>query len=157
EVSLYLNVEQRDKLIGGLAPSSFRLFEEGKARDFRIEPPEKPASIVLLVEHSRSSSSYWNDIHSTLHGFINHATEGHCYALATFTGEMELKVDFTEERGEISDALSRLSLPLFNEGNTYDAVYEVLDRMELQSGRKVLILIGSGLDTFSSHTLDDVK
>ena len=55
EISLYLNVEQRDKLIGGLAPSGFRLFEDGKARHFRREPPEEPASIVLLIEHSRCS------------------------------------------------------------------------------------------------------
>jgi VWFA-related protein len=157
EVSLYLNVEQGDKLIGGLASSSFRLFEEGKARDFRIESPEKPASVVLLVEHSRSSSWYWNDTRSALQGFIDHATPGHWYALATFSRGMELKVDFTEEKGEISDALLRLSTPLFNEVNTYDTVYEVLDRMGAQPGRNVLILIGSGLDTFSSHTLDEMK
>jgi VWFA-related protein len=157
EISLYLNVEQGDKLIGGLAPSSFRLFEDGKARQFRIEPPENPASIVLLVEHSRSSSWYWNDIRSAVQGFIDHAAPGHWYALATFSREMELNVDFTEQKGEISEVLSRLSPPLRSEVNTYDAVHEVLDRMGSQSGRNVVILIGSGLDTFSSHTLDDVK
>src|SRR5215472_12779689 len=94
EVSLYLNVEQGDKLIGGLAPSSFRLFEDGKARHFRIEPPEKPASVVLLVEHSRSSSYYWNDIQSTARAFIDHATPGNWYALATFSRELKLLVDF---------------------------------------------------------------
>jgi VWFA-related protein len=70
---------------------------------------------------------------------------------------MDLKVDFTEQKGEISAALSDLSPPLWSEVNTYDAVYEVVDRMASQSGRRVLILIGSGFDTFSAHTLDDVK
>ena len=157
QVSVYLNVEQGDKVIGGLAPSSFRLFEEGRPRHFRVEAPEQPASVVLPVEHSRSSYWYWNDIRSAVEGFLNHATPGHWYALATFSREMELKADFTEQKGEISAALSQLSPPLWSEVNTYDAVFEVLDRMGSQSGRHVLILISSGLDTFSAHTLDDVK
>ena len=46
---------------------------------------------------------------------------------------------------------------MWSEINTYDAVYEMLDKMGKLPGRRILIVIGSGLDTFSEHTLEDVQ
>ncbi len=51
-VSLYVTVEQGDKLIRGLQHQNFRLLENGQPREFRLKQPEKPVSIALLVEYS---------------------------------------------------------------------------------------------------------
>ena len=42
------------------------------------------------------------------------------------------------------------------ETNLFDALYETLDRLEDMEGRKYIILISSGRDTFSKHTLDQI-
>ncbi len=157
QVSLYLTVEQGDKLVGGLREQNFRLYEDGKSRLFKLAEPEKPATIVLLVEYSRSSWMYFDDIAQAMQGFAREAPEGNWYALVTFAHEPTIQVDFTKMKGKITAAFSDLGSPIWSEIDTYDAVHDTLSRLDRLPGRRVLILIGSGYDTFSSHTLDDVQ
>ncbi len=156
-LSLYLNVEKGGGLVTGLTENNFRLYEDGQRLPFRLEKPEEPASIALLMEYSQASGYYYEDIDASLQGFLRHAPEGNWYALATYSHGLEIRADFTKQIGSITQAYSGLGIPLWNEVDTYDAVYEMLDKMERLPGRRILIVIGSGLDTFSEHQLDDVK
>jgi len=45
--------------------------------------------------------------------------------------------------------------PGFSESNVFDALIETLDRLQDVKGRKSILLLASGQDTFSKHTLDD--
>ncbi len=155
--SLYLNVEKDGMLLSGLGQDNFRLYINGQPQPFRLEKPEEPASIALLVEYSNSSWYFFDDLGACIQGFLKHATEGHWYALATYAQTLEVNVDFTSQIGAIPEAYFALGQPMWNEINTYDAVYEMLDKMGRLPGRRILIVIGSGLDTFSSHHLDQVK
>ncbi len=157
EVSLYVTVEQEDKLVGGLTADNFRLTEGNQARDFRLEKPEDPASVALLVENSRSSWSYYNDIVQAVQGFIDAAPEGNWYALATYSHDIEVAVDFTRQKGKIGEAFSSLQTPTWDEVDTYDAISWMLDVMSRLKGRRVLIVVGSGFDSFSAKTLEDVQ
>ena len=157
QVSLYLTVEDGDKIIGGLTEQNFRLTEEDRPRSFRLEQPETPSTIALLVEHSRSSWFYYSDIFSAMQGFLNVAPEGNWYALATFSHNLQIDVDFTKLKGKLASAFAELGQPAWNEVDTYDAVHNLLDKMERLPGRRVLIVIGSGFDSFSSYTLDEVQ
>lgn len=156
-VSLYLNVETKGGLVSGLTQGNFRLYEDGKPVMFRLEKPEEPASIPLLVEYSRSSGYFLEDIDAAMGGLLKHAQEGHWYAFASFSREMEIHTDFTKQIGTLTQAYSDLGMPMWNDINTYEAVHEMLDKMGRLPGRRILILVGSGIDTFSEHTLDDVK
>ena len=78
--SLYLNVEKDGGLVTGLTQGNFRLYVDGKPQPFRLERPEEPASITLLVEHSASSGYFLNDFNASMQGFLKHAPEGHWYA-----------------------------------------------------------------------------
>jgi VWFA-related protein len=156
-VPLYLNVEKGGKLIMGLGQKNFRVYVDGKLVPFRMERPEEPASIALLVEYSRSSGYYLDDLDAAISGFLKHAPEGNWYALATYSQGLTVNADFTQMTGEISNAYAALGPPMWNEINTYDAIYEMLDKMGRLPGRRILIVAGSGIDTFSEHTLNDVK
>lgn len=155
-VSLYVTVETNGKLIQGLSAKDFRLYEDGKARPFTLEEPEKPVTIALLVEYSASSWLYFEDIAYAMQGFMNVAPEGNWYGLATFANDSKVQVDFTKQHGKILQAFYSLGQPMWREINTYDAIYNMLERMSGVKGRRVLIFIGSGLDTFSAHNMDDV-
>ncbi|MCI0421300.1 MAG: VWA domain-containing protein [Acidobacteria bacterium] len=156
-VSLFVTVEENGGLVTGLTAENFRVLENDRPRAFQLQELNNPASIVLLVEYSQSSWLYLEDIRRALQGFLSHAPEGHWYALATFAHELSYDVDFTKQKGKLTAAFSDLGQPMWNEIDTYDAVYQILDRMERLKGRRVLIFIGSGFDTFSGHTLDDVQ
>ena len=156
-VSIYVTVVQGDKLVRGLRQENFRLFEDGQRRDFTLADPETPVSIALLLEYSRSSYVYFGDIQEAIRGFTNELPEGNWYALSTFSKDMEVKVDFTNLTGRIAEGFADLGPPLWDEVNTYDAVYEALDALGRIPGRRVLVVVGSGVDTFSERTLDDVR
>ncbi len=155
--SLYFTVEEGDKLIGGLAEKNFRLYEDGQPVPFKLAEPESPILVTLLVEYSQASGLYLNDIETALRQFMDAAPDGNWYSLATFSQELQIHVDFTKMKGEILAAYGGLGQPFWGEVNTYDAVLETLEKLDLLPGRKVLIVIGSGLDTLSGHTLDDVQ
>jgi VWFA-related protein len=156
-VSVYFTVEDGDKLISGLTEKNLRLYEDGQPVAFRLADRESPALIALLVEYSQASGLYLNDIDLALRGFLHAAPEGHWYSLATFAQDLQIHVDFTKQKGKILESYTGLGQPFWGEVNTYDAVYEILDKLDLLPGRKVLIVIGSGINTLSAHTLDDVQ
>ncbi len=155
---LYLTVEQGDKLVRGLGPGNFTLRQDDQAVPFRLAQPETPISVGLLVEDSRTAGYYyWNDLQASLQGFLNNAPDGNWYALASFAHEMRVNQDFTKELGLLRNAFANLGYGVWDESDTYDAGHEMLDNMGRLPGRKVLILVGSGIDSFSAHTLDDVQ
>lgn len=45
--------------------------------------------------------------------------------------------------------------PTFREANLFDALIDTLDRLKNVEGKKSMLLLASGLDTFSSANLDD--
>lgn len=155
--SLYLNVENDKGLITGLGQDNFRFYLDGKPHPFRLERLEAPASIALLVEYSTSSGYFVDDLNASMEGFLQHAPEGNWYALATFSHDLEIRQDFTNQIGQVTAAYSQLGEPMWSEIDTYDAVYEMLDKMGRLPGRRILIVVGSGLDTFSEHNLDQVQ
>ena len=50
--------------------------------------------------------------------------------------------------------LSSLYFPPFSESNIFDAVSDVLDRIKDVKGKKAVLVLASGIDTFSRLTLD---
>ncbi len=156
-VSLYFTVEDGDKLVSGLTEQNFRLLEDGQGRSFRLAEPESPILVTLLVEYSQISGIYLSDIEQAVRSFVDAAPEGHWYALATYSHGYTIHEDFTKQKGKILAAFAELGQPVWSEVDTYDAIYDIVEKLELLPGRKVLVVVGSGLDTFSSRTLPEVQ
>jgi Ca-activated chloride channel family protein len=54
-------------------------------------------------------------------------------------------------------AMRRLQIPAFSEANLYDTLQFTLERMEGIEGRKAIILISSGVDTFSKLNFGEIR
>jgi VWFA-related protein len=77
-------------------------------------------------------------------------------AMMTFDMRTQIVTDFTQDKRQLFEAINSLVIPGFNESNVFDALYEGLDRLDRIEGRKYIILIASGRDTFSKLTLDKI-
>jgi VWFA-related protein len=64
--------------------------------------------------------------------------------------------DFTQDKRSVYESLNTLRIPGFSETCVFDALYDTLDRIASIEGHKYVVLIGSGVDTFSKLTLDKV-
>jgi VWFA-related protein len=63
--------------------------------------------------------------------------------------------DFTQDRQKVYDTLRRFTIPAFDDSNLSDALIDTLDRVEEIEGKVAVLLISTGLDTFSRATYDD--
>jgi VWFA-related protein len=69
----------------------------------------------------------------------------------------EILTDFTTDKTRIQQALQRLQIPAWHEANMFDAVTDTADRMSAIEGRKAILLITTGIDTFSRITYDQTR
>jgi VWFA-related protein len=77
-------------------------------------------------------------------------------AVITYDNRTHILTDFTNDKGRVAQSIQTLLMPGMSDTNTFDALYETLDRTSRIEGRKYIILIGTGRDTFSKLTLDQM-
>ncbi|MBV9626240.1 MAG: VWA domain-containing protein [Acidobacteria bacterium] len=145
------------QFIPNLRKENFRVFEDGAAQtisDFKVE--EAPVTAVLLVEFA--STNYWllSDTLRASYVFASTLKKDDWVAVISYDMKPDLLVDFTQDKNAIMAALNGLRMPGFAETNLFDAVYDTLDRMDRVEGHKYLVLVSTGLDTFSKLRLDQI-
>ena len=140
-----------------LKKENFRILEDGVPQTItNFAPVDAPITIVLLVEFRKSLWDYFA-YQSTdwAYGFLNHLNKDDWVALVTFDMRTRIEVDFTRNKMEVQNVLARMYFPGFSEANLFDAVIETVDRLKEVKGKKAILALASGYDTFSKHTLDD--
>ena len=148
--------DNNGNFIPGLKKENFRVLEDGAPQTItNFAPTEAPITIVLLAEFSR----LWFQIiayNSTTwaYEFLRQLNKDDWAALVTFDLKTRIETDFTQDKMEVQNALRRMYFPGFSEANLFDAVTETLDRLQDVKGKKSILLLASGFDTFSKHTLD---
>src|SRR5207237_5990077 len=78
-------------------------------------------------------------------------------AVVAYDMRPEILSDFTTDRMKTQEAMQRLRIAAFSESNLYDALVDTADRMSSIEGRKAIVLIASGRDTFSKLTFDKAR
>jgi len=148
--------DNNGNFLTGLKKENFRITEDGAAQSIsNFAPSEAPITIVLLLEFSKLGYQIF-----TYHavnwaaGFLGNLKPNDWVALETFNMRPSVDVDFTHNRDEILQGLSSLYFPPFSESNLFDAVSDVLDRIKDVKGKKSVLVLASGIDTFSRLTLD---
>jgi VWFA-related protein len=77
-------------------------------------------------------------------------------AVWKYSDKVEKLADFSQSRESLASLFYSLGTPEFSETNLYDAVVSAIDQMRPVNGRKAILLVSSGLDTFSKTTYQDV-
>lgn len=150
-------------LIKGLSKENFEIYEDKVKQEIAyFEPVEGPITAVLLTEFSKAV--YWEFLWEAVmasYSFVDQMRPGDWFAVMAYDMRPEILIDFTQNKAEVYGALRKLNAPTYRESNLYDAVWDVLDRTEELDQKLAIILLSSGLDTFSkknlSETLDRVK
>jgi VWFA-related protein len=139
-----------------LKKENFRITEDGTVQTIsNFAPSEAPITIVILVEFSKLGYQFftYNAVNWAA-GFLGNLKPNDWVALETFNMRENVEVDFTHNRDELLQGLSSLYYPPFSESNIFDGVCDVLDRVKDVKGKKAVLVLASGIDTFSRATLD---
>jgi VWFA-related protein len=78
-------------------------------------------------------------------------------AIVAYDMRSEILCDFTADKQEAMEAMRRLQFPGMSEANLFDALTDTAQRMSGIEGRKAIVLISSGIDTFSKLTFDKAR
>jgi VWFA-related protein len=140
-----------------LTQENFRVFEDGIPQAITsFSKKESPVTAVLLVEFSAQSEGFDYPVLRACHRFARDLKPDDWTALILFDRKPRLVQDFTQDSRALEATLDVARVPLLREANLFDALDDTLDRLQNVDGRKYLILIASGQDTFSKKALDDV-
>jgi VWFA-related protein len=91
------------------------------------------------------------------YGFVETLKPEDYVAVVAYDLRPEILSDFTTDRRETQEAMQRLRIAAYSESNLFDALVDTADRMSEIEGRKAIVLISSGIDTFSKLTFDKTR
>ena len=158
-VNLDVLVTTKDgQFIPGLKAENFRVYEDGVAQKVTTfsQSEEKPITAVLLLEFAATNYYFLNDALNAGYAFASSLKKEDWVAVSYYDMKPHILVDFTQDKRAIYGALNTLRMPTWRETNLFDALYDMLDRLDRIEGRKYIILISSGRDTFSKLNYDEV-
>src|SRR6266699_654375 len=145
------------QFVPNLKKDNFRVFEDGSQQtiaNFKVE--EAPITAVLLVEFASTTYPLLIDALRASYYFASTLKKDDWVAVASFDMKPEILVDFTQDKNAVMGAINTLRMPGFSETNVFDALYDTLDRLDRVEGHKYIILVSTGIDTFSKLNLDQI-
>ena len=147
---------QHGDIIPNLKKENFRVLDDGVPQTIsNFAPTEAPITMVVLMEFSGRAYGYFAGIAKYWAGALfPNLQQKDWVALETFDMKTRIEVDFTQNKDEVQNAIYRLYFPGFSESNVFDALIETTERLKDVKGKKSILLLATGVDTFSKHTLD---
>jgi VWFA-related protein len=145
------------QFISNLKKENFKVFEDGVPQtinDFKIE--QAPITAVMLIEFASTTYPLLIDALRASYIFASTLKKDDWVAAIDYDMKPEILVDFTQDKNAVMAGLNTLRFPGFSETNLFDALYDTLDRMDRIEGHKYIVLISTGIDTFSKLNLNQI-
>jgi VWFA-related protein len=164
-VNLDVLVTSKDgQTVPGLTQENFKIIEDGAPQKIAsFNQTQAPITAVLLIEFAAARAfsgsqayHYMYDALNASYAFARTLKKDDWVAVESYDLKPTILVDFTQDKQAIAGALNSLRVPGFSERNLFDALFDTIDRIDRIEGRKYIILISSGADTFSRLTLDEI-
>lgn len=160
EVRLPVTVTQKKQLIKGFGRNDFLVFEDGVQQEvtfFSDEKTNPPVFVGVLMDTSPSTAGKL--------AFSKEAAANFLYsviqlrkdkaAFMTFDHEINLRQDFTDKLDLLQKAVDKVK-KTGSQTALYDAIWQFSDeKLRNVPGRRVIVVITDGDDTFSRAELKD--
>jgi VWFA-related protein len=155
-------IDNKGHFIPNIPKPYFRVLEDGVPQTVTgFSLGEAPMTIAMVIEFSNAFQQFyswgWFQTLQASYGFLELLRPEDYAAVIAYDLRTEILTDFTTDRAELNGAMQRLRIPAFSESNLYDALVETSQRMQDVEGRKAIVLISSGVDTFSKLTFDKTR
>jgi VWFA-related protein len=145
------------QFVPGLKKDNFRVFEDGSPQQItNFNVSQAPVTAVLLVEFASTHYVFLVQALQGAYAFANSLKKDDWIAVSYYDMQPHILLDFTQDKQAVYGALNQLRIPGFSESNVFDALYDTLDRLDRVEGKKYIILVTTGVDTFSRVKLDTI-
>jgi Ca-activated chloride channel homolog len=155
-------LDNKGRFIPGIPQGNFRILEDGvpqKVTTYAMG--ESPMTVCMVIEFSNLFQSYWSwgwmETLQASYGFLQTLKPEDHVAVVAYDLRPEILSDFSTDKRAAYEAMQRLRIAAYSESNLYDALVDTAERMQDIEGRKAIVLIASGIDTFSKLTFDKTR
>jgi VWFA-related protein len=162
EVRLPVTVRDKKKnLVSGLTKEDFIVFEDGVPQEITFFSDEKnnpPVYVGVLMDTSPSTAGKMKFSKEAARNFIYNVLRlrKDKVAFVTFDHEVNLVQDFTDKLDLLDRAIDGVK-KTGSQTALYDAIWQFCDeKLRTAPGRRVVVVITDGDDTFSRADLEDV-
>ena len=156
-VSVFVNVTDRNgAIVGGLTKNDFAVFEDGRPQKIAVfeKVSELPLNLTLAVDTSGSVSKDLRAEAEAAHQFAEDILRPQDrMSVMQFATDVSVLTQFTNKPSQIYGGLKRLHVDYATA--LYDAIVQGSDALGSKEGRKALIVISDGDDTFGDNTYGD--
>jgi Ca-activated chloride channel homolog len=155
-------VDNKGNFIPGIPPGNFRVLEDNVPQQIRkVEMGEAPMTIAMVIEFSNLFQRYytrtWYQTLQLAWGFAESLKPEDYCAVVAYDLRPEILTDFTTDKMKVREGLDRLKIAAFSEANLFDAITDTAERMSEIEGRKAILVLTTGVDTFSKITYDQTR
>ncbi|MBI2684928.1 MAG: VWA domain-containing protein [Acidobacteria bacterium] len=155
-------LDKNGRFIPNIPRGNFRVLEDGVPQQVSgYNLGEAPMTVCMVIEFSNLYQQYWSSgWYETLqasYGFLQTLKPEDYVAIVAYDLRPEILSDFSTDKRKAMEGMQRLRIAAYSESNLYDALTDTADRMSEIEGRKAIVLIASGIDTFSKLTFDQTR
>ncbi len=157
-----LVTDSKGNVITGLRPEHFTVYEDKVKQEItNFSPIEANVTVVLLVEYRKYGHYVIDDIfiqqiYSISEYFARNLRQGDWVGVIGYDIKPIILTDFTQDKMEFLSAMRAIAFPAMSEHNLFDALMDVFDRTEEMEGKVSILLLSTGLNSFSKHTYEEV-
>jgi len=152
--------DQNGYFIPNIRRENFVIYENGVPQKYTtVEIEHAAVSLGLLMEHGGRyqglNKLVSEEVSRDAHQLLEALGREDKVAIWLYSNNAQQLASFSDGREKLDKIAYDLEPPDVSEANLYDALVTVLKQMRPLKGRKAIILLSSGIDTFSTITLDD--
>lgn len=155
-------LDNKGNFIPKIPQGNFRILEDGVPQNIStFGQGEGLMTVTMVIEFSNLYQQYWTETwYQTLtaaYGFLETLKPEDYVAVVAYDLRPEILSDFSTDKRKAYEAMQRLRIAAFSESNLFDALTDTAERMSEIEGRKAIVLISTGVDTFSKLTFDKTR
>ena len=150
-VAVYATVLDRSgELVSRLPREAFRVFDDGMRQDLTVFVNTlQPITAILLIDTSASMTPTLAFARAAAEAFVVRMMPGDQARVGSFSDRVDISPEFTGNRDVLLKSL-RDDLHIGNPTRLWDALDHTMTELAALGGRRVIILLTDGVDTYST-------
>lgn len=147
----------KGQFVPNLKAANFQVSEDGVPQKIsNFSTVQAPITAVLLIEFADIPEQFLYDTLSGAYAFTDTLKPEDWIAVVSYDIKPHILTDFTQDKTRVRAAIDQMRLPGFRDRNLFDALSDTIGRLQALEGRKYIVLITSGVDTFSKTSYDQL-
>lgn len=159
QVTVYISVTYNDGEPVGVDPNQIQIWEDGVAVKPQLtfgagESGSLTTLLVMDISGSMYNGGKLEAAKVAAHAYVTQMRPGDKAGLITFNTKVTYVQPITSDQDALDLAISDLAAK--SDTAMYDALLKAVDVLQLETGRKAIIVLTDGLDNRSKVTAEDV-